>query len=357
MAKHIDWTFVRIALAFILASTLLNVGAFFAEDYAPDGHVEWLRIFVNEFTGGITILVLLLPLILFYNRFPIQKPLIAKKIFIHILGTVVFGVLFFIIMYGQRFILYPALDLRTTEVFNNLHIRFLMEFAKLFFYYWVWYIGYHFYQLYKERRNQELALQELKNRLLHTELQALQNRLNPHFFFNTLNVISSLMYDDPEKADKLIVQLSSFLRKVIGFHENPVHSIQEELDLTDQYLALMQARYEENLIIKRNIEVENWQCQIPAMTFQPFLENAIQYTLDYQSPAVIHFEIQEENARLVCVISDNGPGISDKTVLENGVGVTTVIDRLNKYYGDDFKCDIGNLDKGGTIVQLVIPII
>ena len=347
------WIPVFLAIAAINA--ILNVGVIVSENLASKREVEWVFYIINETTGSFVV-VLFVPLLFYlFQKRPLEKPYFWSRLLLYLGASIVFGFLYTSIMYAMRVPLYKMVGItRLDEIFNDLPLRYLMEYFKQFFTFWLIYIIFRVTDLYQANRKKELRETQLQEELLRSQVQSLQMQLHPHFFFNTLNTISSLMYNDPARADKLIGRLSSFLRNALELKDQPMHRLEREIQLLQQFTDVMLERYPDKLSIRYSIPREVMTVDVPVLLLQPIVENAIQYAIDFQPETVVEISAGPSNGQLHIEISDNGPGISEGTI-SPGTGLTTAILRLQKIYGDRFTFDLQNRETGGLTVAISLP--
>ena len=165
-----------------------------------------------------------------------------------------------------------------------------MEYFKQAFTFTLIYLLYWAIEQYRQNQKRQAEEADLKEELLKAQVQSLQMQLQPHFFFNTLNTISSIMYKEPERADKLISRMSSFLRNVIGLKNKPLHPFEEEVILLKQFIDVMLERYSDKLIVKYEVCANCRNVQVPVLLLQPIVENAIQYAIDFQEKTEINIK-------------------------------------------------------------------
>ncbi len=131
----------------------------------------------------------------------------------------------------------------------------------------------------REKKTTQLELQaaQLQSRLKETQLQALKGQIQPHFLFNTLNMISSLMYEDVEKADAMITRLSDLLRMSLEYTDRETIPLSREIEFVEAYLQIMRSRFQDRLEFHRNVDSSLLQSHVPVFLLQPLIENAIKY--------------------------------------------------------------------------------
>src|ERR1700724_1015638 len=205
----------------------------------------------------------------------------------------------------------------------------------------------------------EMNLERHQQLLLKARMDALSSQINPHFLFNTLNAVSSLIRFDPDEARGVVLKLSNILRRLLRKHETFV-PLREELDFLDDYLDIEVARFgRDNLRISKEIEEETLEDFVPSMLLQPMVENAIKHGLAPRlEGGQIHLRSHRRDGRLLIEIEDNGMGISPERLLEvygGGIGISNVHERLRLLYGDQFKMDIRSQEGEGTQIRIEIP--
>jgi two-component system LytT family sensor kinase len=195
----------------------------------------------------------------------------------------------------------------------------------------------------------------LKASLSEARLAALKTQLNPHFLFNTLNSISSLMYTDTDAADRMMTRLSDLLRSTIHNDGGQEVTLREELEFVERYLEIEKIRFEERLKVAFRVEPEAFDGLVPAFSLQPLVENALKHGIGrLESGGRVEIEGRRSNGHLLVRISDDGPGSSEDPVRE-GVGLTNTRSRLQELYGGAASLRARNGDGCGFFVQLDVP--
>lgn len=218
---------------------------------------------------------------------------------------------------------------------------------------------YYFFQRFRLAQAQQLAAAELQTKLAEAQLENLRLQLQPHFLFNTLNTISSVMYEDVKAADAMVTQLSELLRLTLRAsraHEIP---LAEELQITRLYLDLMQKRFENKLHITYSIDASLNNSLVPQLILQPLLENSLRHGMKPGSTTMdLSIAAHQENGSLILKVIDNGAGLgaSDaSSVFGRGVGLANIRDRLTQLYGEKQEFAIANRATGGAEVTLRLP--
>jgi len=212
----------------------------------------------------------------------------------------------------------------------------------------------------------EHKLEEQSRLLLEARLDALQRQINPHFLFNTLNSIASLIRSKPDLAREMIVKLSHILRVLLRDRDAFV-PLREELDFTDDYLDIECVRFGEKLRVVKEIAPETLDIIVPSMLLQPLIENSIKHGLEPRiSGGTVTLRSRVDDGRLLLEIEDDGVGIEpggpttapvSGLVREgSGIGMSNVRERIQVLYGDEAHVDIVSRPGRGTRVSLRMPL-
>ncbi len=215
----------------------------------------------------------------------------------------------------------------------------------------------------------ERKLEEQTRLLLEAKLDALQRQINPHFLFNTLNSITSLVRSKPELAREMIVKLANILRILLKDREAFV-PFSEELAFTDDYLSIEVVRFGEKLRVVKEIAEETLAVVVPSMLLQPLLENSIKHGLEprIEGGTVTLRSRFTADGRLLVEVEDDGVGMAPGRALPgygtgdlersgNGIGMKNVRERMKVLYGDLAEVEIESRPGRGTKVRLLMPVI
>jgi two-component system LytT family sensor kinase len=205
----------------------------------------------------------------------------------------------------------------------------------------------------------EMNLEQNQQLLLKARMDALTSQINPHFLFNTLNTVSSLIRFDPDMARGVVLKLSNILRRLLRKHETFV-PLREELEFIDNYLDIEVIRFgRDKLQIFKEIDEQTLETFVPSMLLQPMVENSIKHGLAPKlEGGQIHLRTRQVDGRLLIEISDNGMGIPTERLADvygGGIGISNVHERLRLLYGDQFKMDIRSQEGQGTQIHIEIP--
>jgi two-component system LytT family sensor kinase len=205
----------------------------------------------------------------------------------------------------------------------------------------------------------EHRLQEQEKLLMATRLEALASQINPHFLFNTLTSISSLIRSQPETARMLIVKLSGLLRRLLRSQEHFV-TLREELEAIDEYLDIEAVRFGPKLHIEKAIDPDSLDVVVPSMLLQPLVENSIKHGL---SPKIgagrITIRSTRQDGHAIIDVIDDGVGVSPANAEHvkngDGIGLKNVNERLRVIYGANYQLHLDSVPGEGTCARIVIP--
>jgi two-component system LytT family sensor kinase len=206
---------------------------------------------------------------------------------------------------------------------------------------------------FRARREQATQLQA---QLAEARLEALRSQLDPHFLFNTLNAVSTLVERDPRGVRRMITRLSELLRYSMEGARAPEITLRRELDLIDRYIDIMQVRFP-GLAVMRLLEDRSLDMLVPSMILQPLVENAIRHGVEKMTEAGrIEIETVLEGDMLVLRVSDNGPDAHDAVGTPgSGVGLRNTIARLEQLYGAAGRFTLIRRNDGLTVAEVRIP--
>jgi two-component system LytT family sensor kinase len=354
--RAVTWT-----IFFLLFTTLgfLEFSYRYLDDLSREHGGTFVRHLLEESTGAYTVLVLLPLVFLFARYYLFACTGWVRRIALHITGAIVFSVLHTTLMALSRQVLSPLFGLGPYD-YGIMTFRYPMEFSKDFMAYTVIVLLYYSFERYRLAQAQQLSAAELQTKLAQAQLENLRLQLQPHFLFNTLNTISSVMYEDVRAADAMITQLSDLLR--LTLHASRSHEIplSEELEIARLYLDLMQKRFENKLRVSYAIDPALNETLVPQLILQPLLENSLRHGMKSGSAAIeISVAAHRENGSLILQITDNGSGLSETDpsgVFGRGLGLSNIRDRLTQLYGDRQQFTIVNHSGGGAKVTLCVPL-
>ena len=212
-------------------------------------------------------------------------------------------------------------------------------------------------KVWQNTRN-EIKLEAQQRHLTEARLEALRSQINPHFLFNTLNSVASLIRTNPEQARTMVYKLSNILRRLLRQHEN-LNPLREELSFIDDYLAIEMVRFGPKLRFVKDVAPETLNWLVPSMLLQPLVENSIRHGLSSKiEGGLIRIRSSIVDGRLHLLVEDDGVGIPEAklaTLFEQGIGVSNVNQRLKLFFENDYRLWIDSRQGEGTRTEIQIP--
>lgn len=347
-----------VLFAFGTMMALLSIGIIVTDELADQNPVPLAYPVINEFTGVYTALLFMPLLLAVFRRFPLRRDTLLRYLPLHLLVTVLFGLTHTTLMYFSREWIYSLAGLGDYGKFYGLlKYRYLMEYQKQFLIYWIAYGCFYLYQSLRENQRQKLRAAQLEQELTESRLQALRMQLNPHFLFNTLNMISATVYEDVRAADTMIARLSELLRFTLTGGAAAEHRLEKELELVELYGDIMRARFRDQLVISCEVREDLRSAAVPVFVLQPLVENSIRYGMENLRVAEIRIAARRRDGRLILTVADNGPGSGQdlERMSRHGIGLANTAERLEQLYGNNHRLELANGAAGGLQVMIDIP--
>jgi two-component sensor histidine kinase len=344
------WTLVSIIFAGI------SYAAAIGENNKEFGFVSALRLNLVKFYLWATLAPFLFS---FSRRFPIEfRPLNLRNLLLYFPALISFAGIHQVIHLAVLWSITPRWRRQFPALIDCYRAYFGFGFYIDLIIALLIVIAVHALLYYQNFRASELAQSSLKSQLAQAQLRALKMQLHPHFLFNTLHSISSLVLEDPPKANSMIARLGDFLRLTLENSDQQLVSLKEETEFLRCYLEIEQVRFGERLTVAFELEPQTLSAQVPHLILQPVVENAIQHAIAQRATrGHINIKAKRLNSSLLLEVRDNGPGITSKSDLSatKGVGLSNVRARLHQIYGSDFHFEIGNARDGGLAVVIEVP--
>lgn len=333
---------------YFTAIGLLFFGYRYLETVASREPVSPIEPFINEVLTAAWTAALLFPLVArFARRFPIHRSNWPARVSLHVCALIAYSLIHTTLMWGTRTVLYPLFGLRQYD-YGIMVARYPMEFSHDVIVYSV-----VVSLLYLFDRHVRTA--QLEAKLAEARLENLRLQLQPHFLFNALNTISSVVYEDPRKADAMIARLSSLLRFTINDAEAQVVPLDREIATLELYLDIMRQRFEDKLSVDVRVAPDVQKALVPHLLLQPLVENSIRYGTDPRSNVVtvtVTAERDGPNTRMR--IRDCGRGLPEGNV-RRGTGISNTVARLEQLYGAEHTLRFENCEDGGLAVTVAVP--
>ena len=205
---------------------------------------------------------------------------------------------------------------------------------------------------YREAQRRAVKEAQLETRLAEARLQALEAQLQPHFLFNTLHAISSLVHTNPEGADRIISRLSDLLRLTFDRAGAARVALQEELEFLEKYLEIEQTRFQDRLTVRYAIDPDTLDAEVPRLILQPLVENAIKHGISQRSgDGLVEIGARRDGDGLWLEVRDNGVGLAGRSRAQarSGVGLSNTRDRLDCLYGEAQSLECSEEPTGFTV--------
>ncbi|MBV8726106.1 MAG: histidine kinase [Candidatus Eremiobacteraeota bacterium] len=349
---------IRAGTIALLAALFTAIGLLFfsyhlLDDLARHHGGTALPRFIEEMTGAYAAVVIL-PIVLWISRrFPLGRHWPAALV-VQFGGLVLYTIVHTTLMALSRAALFPLAGLGSYN-YGVMLYRYPMEASQDAIFYSITVGFVYVFSRLRIAREAEVQAAKLRTELTRAQLDNLRLQLHPHFLFNTLNAVSSVMYEDVAKADTMLAQLSDFLRMVLESGGSDEVPLERELAVEQTYVAIMKTRFENRLNVVLEVEPQLRDAAVPFMLLQPLLENSIKHGLASDSAALdIEIQAHRERDTTVIAIRDNGIGLGGKAVAERH-GLRNVRSRLANMYGEAAAFCLGPASGGGTLARLTIP--
>jgi two-component system, LytTR family, sensor kinase len=344
------WTLVSIIFAAI------SYAAAIGENNKEFGFVAALRLNLVQFY----LWAILAPLLFkFSRRFPIEfRPLNLRNLLLYFPAVISFAGIHQTVHLAVLWSITPRWRQQFPALIDCYRAYFAFGFYIDLIIASLIVVAVHAILYYQNFRASELAQSSLKTQLAQAQLKALKMQLHPHFLFNTLHSISSLVLEDPQKANSMIARLGDFLRLTLENSNQQLVSLKEEAEFVRCYLEIEQVRFGDRLTLAFELEPQTLSAQVPHLILQPVVENAIQHAIAPRATqGHIKIAAKRLNSSLRLEVRDNGPGMASNSDVHGTerVGLSNVRARLHQIYGSDFRFELINAGGEGLTVVMEIP--
>lgn len=343
-AKYSRWFGAWTVIALLFAYS--EVTDAYDEGFNGAAWEPWVWLFTAFYS-----IAMLSPLIIHWcYRWPMEGDLRLKSTVKLTLTYLIWAPAHTLLMFAMRHLVYfiagqyYAADANFAyELFKPLTAYFLVAF-----------MGYAYIALARVQQEQAES-NRLQLELAQARLENLQNQLQPHFLFNTLNLISSTMYQSVEKADDIIAELADLLRYALATGQKPFITLQQELGIAESYLNIVRLRFGERVSISIKVDKNDHELMVPAMLLQPLLENAVKHGIEpTTAPGSIDITVTHADNQLTLVIG-NSCTDSKATTTSFGIGLNNIHQRLAHLYPEQFTFNLDVSHNGWAQVSIVIP--
>jgi len=318
-------------------------------------HETWLEFLKNQLIidviSGLTVTFLVFVI----TNLMINRGFSIVKIFIlHILVSLVIVFISSIIYFGFQYLLDKQ---NFTYSASQLIYGTLLYFQTSFLFYFANVLLIYMYNYAIKLNKSEIQKSEIQNQLIQTQLNVLKYQLHPHFFFNTLNSISTLIDVNPKKAQNLLADFSDLLREITDLKNVNLLTLNEEMNILKKYMDIMRIRFTDDLKIVTNITSEIGEVLIPSLLLQPIIENSIKYGYSYNHTKLkITLNIFKQENSLIMKIDNDGEPLKNNE-LKYGTGLKNTINRLKTLYQENYSFSIKNKNESVGVETIIkIPI-
>jgi signal transduction histidine kinase len=292
------------------------------------------------------------------RRFRLERPHLARKIALHVVGAfgmcVAWAALGTLLRLG---IFAPAAGATAQKVWLGLvsWVFITLPFGVGVYFALVGIEHSLFY--FAQSRDRETQSARLAAQLSEARLSALRMQLNPHFLFNSLNAITVLVRDgNIAAASRMLELLSDVLRQVLRTGETHETALSRELEFLERYLAIEQVRFSDRLRPRIELNPAIGRAAVPRFLLQPLVENALRHGIAHRADAgLVRVSAHREDQQLVLTVRDDGPGLPATPDVGSGVGLSNIRARLAALYGGDATLEISNAEGGGVIATVRLP--
>ncbi len=224
--------------------------------------------------------------------------------------------------------------------------------------YWVLVAGIKFRDVYDQSRMRALRASQLEAKLAQAKLESLRGQLQPHFLFNTLQAATTLIYEDPDGAEEVLLSLSELLRFSLEELREQEVPLAQEIRFLESYIAIQQRRFRDRLRFEIAVEDDVRDLAVPSLLLQPLVENAIRHGIGtHQGTDIVSVSADHEGDRLRLQVRNRNSTLQGCTeqIMSRGVGLANTIARLEELYGDRHSFEIRNHEPRGVEVVLSVP--
>jgi two-component system LytT family sensor kinase len=313
----------------------------------------WIKIGLWYLLGVLTPVALWLG-----YQFRIQQPHRFRNLVILFAASLVFtGV--YLAGYNLMLLLYLFGGF-SAKLWNDM-LYFVIKTHSTYYYlaFWSTIAVEHALGFYRRSHQRELHASQLETQLANANLQALRSQIHPHFLFNTLNTISSLVLDGHKtQAYNLIAHLSELLRYSLEHRDVRFITVAEEMAYLDRYLALVSARFSDRLTVDKVVSRNTENALVPTLIMQPVVENAVKHGVgSHGGPGRIEIRVRREDDWLVLMVRNDSPA-AERAETDGrgpGIGLSNTRQRLNRLYGDAYSFELNEPSHGKVTVCLKVP--
>ena len=222
--------------------------------------------------------------------------------------------------------------------------------------YWALYAIQRAMQFYEEKTHREVEASRLASELAQSRLQVLRTQLQPHFLFNTLHAIATLVTEDAPAAESMLLRLSELLRALLEDNDGQEISLRRELELLELYLGIQRTRFKDRLTTRFDINPDALDCAVPSLILQPLVENAIRHGIGRRLGSdCIEIEARREKRALCIDVRNHNSVLVPGAEPDHGIGLSNTELRLRELYGEEGWVSLGSILPQGVVCRLRLP--
>jgi two-component sensor histidine kinase len=238
----------------------------------------------------------------------------------------------------------------------DLTYLFITSISQDLFVYWLTVLTIHAVRHARAVQEREVARAQVEAQLAQAQLQALKVQIQPHFLFNTLHAIATLVREDPERAERTVEYLSEMLRTTLTHHQAQEVTLRDELETLHPYLEIEKVRLGERLTVELEVDPAVRGALVPHLLRPPLVENAIRHGISpRRRPGRVRITMTGTEDWLTLVVEDNGRGLSGP-IRPGAIGLTNTRARLQQLYGEHHRFEISSEPEQGTRIEMVVPL-
>lgn len=348
------WTFWALVLGLWAVPSLIGSLVYYFRMLPTGDPVTWGDAALFQFAAWYP-WVPLTPLVLALGRrFSLERSRLWVALPVHLAaGLLIGGAQLALALAGMRWMAPGPLERSYLSAYVDWMLPTYLEFAVLI-YFTILVLAYAF-DYYRRYVRGTVRTSQLETALARAQLQALRSQLQPHFLFNTLHAVSSLMDEDVRAARRMIARLADLLRTTLDTSDEQEVSLLRELETLQLYLDIERERFSDRLRFELDVHPDVLDARVPNLVLQPLVENAVRHGISpRQEGGRIVVRASRENGRLVLVVEDDGAGAEGADSRE-GVGLRNTRARLARLYPDHHALRIRHPEHGGFRVEIEIP--
>ena len=324
----------------------------------PEGApIPWAGLLVDRFADWYSCALFTPAYFWLARRYPVTGPRWARGAAVHLAATQLFVVLKYALYVGiGLWVGYRTVNGSVAGEIGRMIFRNIVYENMAF---WAVAVFVHAIEFHREVQEREARAERLRTELVQARLDALSGQLHPHFLFNALNSVSSLMHRDVAAADVVLARLGDLLRRTLRAGERPEVSLEEEFALLTDYLAVVGVRFRDRLTVTLDLAPGTERALVPHFLLQPLVENALEHGIGRRAGAG---RIDVRSARegqngdtLVLSVSDDGPGGAPGAPPARGLGLANTRRRLAALHGDRQRLILADRPTGGLLVRIELP--